>query len=456
MRNDDVSGGKRKAKPCRLPSCGRVHWDVYEQYPGSGDWYARVWFEGRVVKRKAGSHGQARKKAEGMRASIAEGTFTLKPPPPAEKPWDPTFAEHVNDYVERNRSRFVDIGNAERLARYLTHAPEFVGKTMRELSRSDAQHYRERRLREGAPGAKRRRGGGSDSTVSKELSFARASFNDFLGLLEDKRLDPIPNPFTSRRRDGKKLYAPESPSRDRHLGSYGEDEADRLFAALPDPVAKAKVQAAILSGIDRGPMFAWRWREDIDFVNEQVRGWRRKGDGTLRYYWVPMVDDLHQLLLALPWRGKSEHVWPNRTNTGHDDPREFVRKVFEPALITAGIHTVTITSEKVRVRAGKGYRTVTKKHRKVERNFRWKDLRHTFGTLLRERGEELGTIGALLGHREGSRMTFRYAHLTKGRKHEAVKRLSGLLPRVEMESERTTDLGTDLEPPQANTMPTVH
>jgi predicted ester cyclase len=81
------------------------------------------------------------------------------------------------------------------------------------------------------------------------------------------------------------------------------------------------------------------------------------------------------------------------------------RTVFEPALIAAGINTVTITTETVRVRAGKGVREVAKQHRRVQRTFRWKGLRHTFGSWLRRKGVELGT---------------------------AVERLSGLIPAFPM------------------------
>ena len=53
-------------------------------------------------------------------------------------------------------------------------------------------------------------------------------------------------------------------------------------------------------------------------------------------------------------------------------------------------------------------------------------------------------------------MPLRYAHLTKSHKHEAVKRLSGLIPSLGMETEATTDLGADLEPQRVNNTTSVH
>ena len=358
------------------------------------------------------------------------------------KLWDPLFANQINDYLRRNASTIVNLDGAQRYARYWKAAPETKGKTMRQLVRADAQGYRERRRKEGAPGARRQRGGGSESTLNKELSFARAVYNDFVAQLEDRieqgqvkaQHNPIPrNPFAERRRGTRKLYYTERPTRFRHLGSQAVDEADRLFAALPDLDAKGRVLAAVLSGVERGPMFAWTWAEDIDFVTRKVRGWRRKGDGTLYVYWVDMNPDLERLLHTIEaeqvarFGKRSRWVFPNATNTGPDNGDTFVRTVFRPALLRAGIDCETITTETRRVRAGKGYREITKRTPHVEHTFRWKDLRHTFASWLRQKGVGLDSIGALLGHRPNSRMTGRYAHLTADMKRTDVERLSGMV-----------------------------
>ncbi|TMB44817.1 MAG: hypothetical protein E6J55_07970, partial [Deltaproteobacteria bacterium] len=123
----------------------------------------------------------------------------------------------------------------------------------------------------------------------------------------------------------------------------------------------------------------------------------------------------------------SRWVFPNATNTGPDNGDTFVRTVFRPALLRAGIDCETITTETRRVRAGKGYREITKRTPHVEHTFRWKDLRHTFASWLRQKGVGLDSIGALLGHRPNSRMTGRYAHLTADMKRTDVERLSGMV-----------------------------
>ena len=155
----------------------------------------------------------------------------------------------------------------------------------------------------------------------------------------------------------------------------------------------------------------------VDAVERAVRGltpsWPRRlpgcavrGRAASRWTWsacgaaaapmstIPINDALLAALRALPSRGRSEWVFPNADNTVPLDGREFDRLVFRPALKRAGI-----------------------------RDFRWKDLRHTFATRLRmQAGEDLATIRDLLGHTT-SRMTERYAHATAAHHLAAVQHL---------------------------------
>jgi len=81
-------------------------------------------------------------------------------------------------------------------------APETRGKTMRQIVHVDAERYRERRRRDGAPGAKRRRDAASRSTINKELRFACSVYYDFLDQLDEvtdeHKRGPVP-PNPSRR-----------------------------------------------------------------------------------------------------------------------------------------------------------------------------------------------------------------------------------------------------------------
>ena len=320
--------------------------------------------------------------------------------------------ERIADYLARRMSTLRDPVDAERYGRYLREAPELRGKTMRGLTTQNFERYRERR-HEGAPGARRRRAGASASTVNKELSFARVVFNDFIEALEDKGLPPISNPVRTR------LFAPEPPGRIRYLA---EREEERLHVAIGDE-HWPKIVVAMHTGLDRGVQFPHEW-EQLDLRARLISAQRRKGRGDgVKQVTVAINDELLEVLRALPSRLTSQWVFPNADGTGPLDGDEFDRRVFQPALVRAGINKVIETRETKHVRVGSGVRTVETVRRQLVRTFRWKDLRHTFASRLRMSGVELGTIRDLLGHTT-TRMTERYAHITPGHLHDAVQRIS--------------------------------
>jgi integrase len=316
------------------------------------------------------------------RTEIAERRFF----PERRAPWDPSLGDWLDDYLARKASTLRGREGVERYARYFREAPETRGKTMRDLATRDFERYRERRRGKGADGAKRKRRGAGESTINKELSFARAVFNDFIEALEDRGEAPIPNPVRRR------LFYPEPAGRVRYLS---DAEERRLRDALPDADGWAKVRVAMLTGIDRGAQFGLRWDVNVDFQARVIRTERHKGRRTgATPVAVAINDELLELLRALPSRLSSAWVFPNAAATGPADGPEFDRRVFRPALKRAGI-----------------------------KGFRWKDLRHTFASRLRMNGVDLATIRDLLGHTT-TRMTERYAHVAPSHLHAAVQTLS--------------------------------
>jgi integrase len=355
---------------------------VFERQPGSGVWWARYTDEqGRVHREVAGTKVLARQLYQKRKTEVRERRFF----PEQQQAWDPTFAERIADYLARRRSTLRDPAGADRYARYWCEAPETAGKTMRALTTQDFERYRERRRTGAAPGAKRKRGPASVITVNKELSFARAVFNDFREALEDRKQPPIANPVRSR------LFAPEPPGRTRYLS---EDEEQCLCAELPGFVERAAVRVAIHTGLDRGAQFGLRW-SDVDVVTRTIHTVRRKGrrKGATPVN-VRINDELLGILQTLPSRCVSEWVFPDASGTAAMDGREFDRLVFRPALVRAGV-------------AG----------------FRWKDLRHTFATRLRMQNVDLKSIGELMGHTT-TRMTERYAHAAPDHLLATVQRIS--------------------------------
>ena len=368
------------------------HRGIFERPKGSGVWYIRFKDEsGRLHKEKVGPKGLAQKVYQKRRTQIAERRFF----PETLKPWDPLFSDYIDDYVARRRSTVRDPSGAGRYARYWKEAPETQDKSMRQLTVEDFERYRERRRQGGAIGAQRARGGASPSTTNKELSFARAVFNDFVASLEARGLPPIANPV--RNRKDRRLFADEAPTRTRWLGQSGDDEEARLRAELSD-ADWPKVLVAMHTGLDRGAQFSLRWSQ-VDLQTRTIQAERRKGrrEGAVPVV-IPINDELLAVLRALPSRLVSDYVFPNASNTSSSDGREFDRLIFRPALRRAGI-----------------------------KDFRWKDLRHTFATRLRMTGSDTATIRDLLGHTT-DRMTKRYAHAAPGLLHAAVQRLVRAAP----------------------------
>ncbi len=355
---------------------------IFERPKGSGVWWARYSDEnGKEHREKAGPKALARQLYAKRKTEIRERRFF----PEQQAEWDPPFAERIADYLARHHSTRRDPEGAARYGRYWTEAPETKGKTMRQLTTEDFERYRERRRKESPVGARRKRGGATASTLNRELSFARAVFNDFLAALEDRKQAPIASPLRSR------LFAPEPAGRARYLS---EEEEPRLLAELPGFVERAAVRVAIHTGLDRGAQFSLRWC-DVDLVTRTIHAVRRKGrrKGATPVN-VPINDELLGLLQALPSRCVSEWVFPNTTGSGPLDGREFDRLVFRPALARAEV-----------------------------RGFRWKDLRHTFATRLRMQSVDLKSIGELMGHTT-TRMTERYAHAAPNHLLETVQRIS--------------------------------
>lgn len=167
-----------------------------------------------------------------------------------------------------------------------------------------------------------------------------------------------------------------------------EEEEAKLFEALGDhEMVKSVVTMALHTGMRQGEIFKLKWF-DVDLTRGVIHV-RRTKTGKDRF--VPINSRLQGVLEKL--NRSSEHVFPSpKTGVALID----VKRQFDRAKVLAGIA-----------------------------DFRFHDLRHTAATRMADKGADVFTIAAILGHSD-IRMTSRYTHATDRARRAAVESLAGV------------------------------
>lgn len=161
------------------------------------------------------------------------------------------------------------------------------------------------------------------------------------------------------------------------------EEEKRLLAFAPEPI-RTMIVVAVHSGLRTSEERSLTWA-DVRFEERHVvvRGTKSKKDRV-----VPMNNTLYNTLQSIPRHLGSAFVFTNPgTETRYD---RFNNTTWKRILLLAGIQ-----------------------------NFRWHDLRHTFGSRLAQAGVPIVTIKELMGH-SSIQVTMRYAHLQPSNLRDAV------------------------------------
>jgi hypothetical protein len=116
----------------------------------------------------------------------------------------------------------------------------------------------------------------------------------------------------------------------------------------------------------QGNQFRLAW-SDVNLEAATVRARRSKSGED---YHVPLNDELRAILRTLPSRLRSASMFPSETGETPLDAKNYMHRVFAPAL--------------KRARIG---------------DFRWHDLRHTFASRLTMAGVDLATVQRLMATR---------------------------------------------------------
>jgi integrase len=176
-------------------------------------------------------------------------------------------------------------------------------------------------------------------------------------------------------------FLKEPPGRLRYLKA---EEVDALLKACADHLHPIVV-AALNTGMRRSELFNLKWAE-VDLNNRKITVVNAKNNESRV---IPINQTLYKELIAVSNKSKGEYVFSDRKGSPFRD----IKKSFSTAL----------------------------KRAKIE-DFRFHDLRHTFGSHLVMQGVDLRTVQQVLGHKD-IKMTMRYSHLSPEYVHDAMERL---------------------------------
>ena len=176
----------------------------------------------------------------------------------------------------------------------------------------------------------------------------------------------------------------EPPGRLRYLRS---EEVMALINACADHT-RPIVITALNTGMRKDEILNLKWA-DVDLENRKITVINSKNNESRV---IPINQTLHKELSNLSRNTNGEYVFPNREGLPFGD----IKKSFSSAL----------------------------KKAKIE-DFRFHDLRHTFGSHMVMQGVDLRTVQQVLGHKD-IRMTMRYSHLSPEYVQEAMERLDNV------------------------------
>jgi len=176
----------------------------------------------------------------------------------------------------------------------------------------------------------------------------------------------------------------EPPGRLRYLKP---PEFEALFNSCADYIRPILV-TALNTGMRKSEILRLKWA-DVDLKNRKITVVEAKNNESRI---VPINKTLYQELLSLFEKAKGEYVFTD----GNGHPFGDIKKGFLAAVRRAGLE-----------------------------DFRFHDLRHTFGSYMVMQGADLRTIQQIMGHKD-IRMTLRYAHLSSRHVQEAVESLDNV------------------------------
>ncbi len=273
-----------------------------------------------------------------------------------------TFDEQAHQYIDYCKTNKASTTNRRDQFSIKQLTSAFKGRYLTEITPKMIEKYKADRLQDVAP-----------ATVNRELACLKHLYTKAVEWSYVKT-----NPAK-----GIKLLK-EPPGRLRYLSP---DEVEALLKACASHI-RPIVITALNTGMRKSEIIHLQWT-NVDLKNRKIMVVNAKNN-EIRV--IPINQTLYQELSTLARDTKTKYVFSGRYGCPVGD----IKKAFQGALERAGIV-----------------------------DFRFHDLRHTFGSQMVMQGVDIRTVQQLMGHKE-IKMTMRYSHLSPGHVHEAMERLDNV------------------------------
>jgi len=333
-------------------------------YRRGNNWYLDFYYNGKRYKESVGSTSKSVAK-EKLIIRKREVIQGEYKPKIIQMPFD-KFSEQYLEYSKGNKKPKSHLRDQTSMKHLLKC---FENRMLSEINPFLVEKYKLTRKSEGA----------KEGTINRELACLRHLFT-----LAVKWGKALTNPVK-----GIKFFK-EPKAKDRILS---EEEEARLLDAVRSTTKSQHLEPIIITalntGMRKGEILNLK-KTNVDFNNAYILV---EGTKNGEFRKIPMNKKLTQTLRDVIGKSKSEFVFSE-----NGKPYGDVKTGWWTVLKKAGIE-----------------------------NFRFHDLRHTFGSRLGMAGVDLGTIQELMGHKD-IKMTKRYSHPTPEHKKKAVEILDGTTP----------------------------
>lgn len=321
-------------------------------------WYLDFYYGGKRYKESVGPVNRtvAKEKLVVRKREVIQGTY--KP-----KKTEILFEKFREQYLEYSKSNKRPLSSLrdESSLKHLQRA--FDGKRLSEISPFSIEKYKTTRKTEGA----------KPMTINHEMACLRHMFTMAVkwGKAEGNPFKEVK--FLKEPQGKDRILAPEEEAR---LLSYVRSKAKSKHL-------EAIIVTALNTGMRKGEILRLKW-ENVDFKNGHIVVVETK-NGEIRN--IPMNKRLTTILKNVKDKAPSSEYVFCRDGKPYGD----VKTGWWKALKESGIE-----------------------------NFRFHDMRHTFGSRLGMAGVDIKTIQELMGHKD-IKMTMRYSHPTPEHKKKAVE-----------------------------------